>query len=62
MRYRMCWLYNPNVCDGHECIKDCDHCSYSDKVIELEENETEAEQEQTKKLKKWIRMMYGKDE
>ena len=26
------WIpdYNPEVCDGHRCPCDCEHCSYQD--------------------------------
>ena len=55
----MCWLYNPTVCDNHECIKDCDKCSYADRVIELEDEEyskpiQDGAKEQKEKLKKWL--------
>lgn len=55
------WLYNEKICEGHECIKDCDHCSYADKVFEGEEKhytktiyETD---EQKEKLKKWLQRL-----
>lgn len=33
------WLYNEKICEGHECIKDCDKCAYADRVVELEDEE-----------------------
>lgn len=33
------WLWNEEICSGHECICDCDHCAWADKVIEAEEEE-----------------------
>lgn len=47
------WLYNEKICEGHECIKDCDKCSYADKIFELEDEEYR-ENEQDKKLNNWL--------
>ena len=54
------WLYNEKICEGHECIKDCDHCSYADRVIELEDEEyskpiQDGAKEQVEKLRKWLK-------
>ena len=54
------WLYNEKICEGHECIKDCDKCAYADKVIELEDEEyskpiQDGAKEQVEKLRKWLK-------
>lgn len=35
------WLYREDVCDGHECIADCDSCRWKDKVLEVEGEDKE---------------------
>ena len=35
------WAYNPAVCDGDYCPKDCDICPKTDECLELEEEEDE---------------------
>lgn len=37
------WLWNEEVCSGHECICDCDNCSWADKVIEAEDDDEDEE-------------------
>jgi len=34
-----CSYYTPEICDGHYCPRDEDHCRYVDDVIELQEKE-----------------------
>ena len=34
-----CSYYTPEICDGHFCPRDEDHCRYVDDVIELQEQE-----------------------
>lgn len=31
------WLYTPEICDGHECIADCDRCGYREEIFEAED-------------------------
>ena len=33
------YLYDPDICDGDLCIKDCDNCPKADAIIEKEEEE-----------------------
>lgn len=33
--------YNPDVCDGHECICDCDECSYGERAMLANSQEEE---------------------
>lgn len=33
------YLYRKDVCDGHECIADCDMCMWQDKILEAERME-----------------------
>lgn len=33
--------YTPEVCDGHWCPMDCDHCPYADEAMEVMEEEEE---------------------
>ena len=55
------WLYNEKICEGHECIKDCDQCSYADQICEMMD-EDYPENEQEEKLRKWIwRMRFEQD-
>lgn len=30
------WMYKAEICDGHECIADCDVCSWKEAVLESE--------------------------
>jgi len=34
-----CSYYTPEICDGHFCPRDEDHCRYVDDVIELQEED-----------------------
>lgn len=31
------WMYKAEICDGHECIANCDECLWKEKVLEAEE-------------------------
>lgn len=35
----MCWLYNPDFCEGHYCPKDCDNCPTKEEIFEAEEDD-----------------------
>ena len=34
-----CSLYTPEICDGHYCPRDEDHCHYVDQCIAYQEKE-----------------------
>lgn len=39
-------LYHPDVCDGHVCIADCEHCRWQDAALDkLDEDESKEDPE-----------------
>ena len=34
-------LYTSEICDGHECPRDCDKCPWADKVLEAMDERTD---------------------
>lgn len=47
------WLYNPKFCDGEPCSTICEGCPVAEKIFEDEEDE------QTRKLNAWLKMIGG---
>ena len=34
-------LYTPEICDGHECPRDCDDCPYAEQILEMEDEQAD---------------------
>ena len=33
------WCYDPEICEGHYCSRECDICPWQEKVFEKQEKE-----------------------